>query len=505
MKFIHPGLIYFQGKLKSFGITGSVGMIKDKSFLFFRKIKSTRIQQQIGMLGTRSQDFMEDIKSIGSTTAMDDYDKRKLSIFNLMNFFQLVTGILIPVSCLFGKGGFRAESFFVACLPAFVSFTVLCLNILYKYEAGMITYFILYPVITGLVYLNGMNLGEGLYFILYGILSVFFLQEITHMLFSVSLSMISYFILVVICKNYTYQLEKANLYFYLLNQVIAIVFIFYGLFLIKKENNVYQISILAKNQDLHHQNLEIQKQEREIAEKANLLEKQKAELTELNTLKNKLFSVIAHDLKAPMYALRNLFRSMQQQDLPASKIKLMIPTVVNELNDTTGLMENLLNWAKSQMQDGPAIRQEVELVAVVEETIRSLQLQADGKQIKIENKAGESCCVLTDRDMLKLVLRNLLSNSIKFTPVNGHITISLRDGSAFAEIIVQDTGVGISAESLKKIHENNYYTTKGTASESGTGLGLLLCKEFLSRNGGEMTIQSELGKGSIFSFSIPTV
>ena len=113
--------------------------------------------------------------------------------------------------------------------------------------------------------------------------------------------------------------------------------------------------------------------------------------------------------------------------------------------------------------------------------------------------------VLTDRDMLKLVLRNLLSNSIKFTPVHGHITISLRENSAFAEIIVQDTGVGISAESLKKIHENSYYTTKGTASESGTGLGLLLCKEFLSRNGGEMTIQSELGKGSIFSFSIPTV
>jgi two-component system sensor histidine kinase/response regulator len=504
MKFIHPGLNYFQGKLKSFGVTGSVGMIKDKSSLFFRKIKAAGIQEQIGMLGTRSHDIMEDIKSIGSTTAMVDYDERKLSIFNLMNFFQLVTGILIPVSCLFGKAGFRAEPFFIACLPAFVSFSVLCLNIFYKYEAGMVTYFILYPVITGLVYLNGMNLGEGLYFILYGILSVFFIQEITHMLFSVSLSMVSYFILVVICKNYTYQMEKVNLYFYLLNQVIAIVFIFYGLFLIKKENSVYQISILTKNQDLHNQNLEIQKQEREIVEKANLLERQKAELTELNTLKNKLFSVIAHDLKAPMYALRNLFRNMQQQDLPASKIKLMVPAVVNELNDTTGLMENLLHWAKSQMQDGPAIKQEVELVSLVEESIRSLQLQADSKQIKIENKT-DTCLVLTDPDMLKLVLRNLLSNSIKFTPVGGQITISARQGEDTAEIIVEDTGVGISAESLKKIHENNYYTTKGTASESGTGLGLLLCKEFLSRNGGEMVIQSQLGQGSIFSFSIPMV
>src|ERR1700733_375657 len=314
MKFLQPGIIYFQGKLKSIGISGSVELVKQKSFKFFRKIKSTGIQEQIGMLGTRSHDFMEDIKSIGRTTTMDDYDKRKLSIFNQMNFFQLVTGLLIPISFLFGGGKYPVESVFIACFPACLSLLVLCLSIFYKYEAGMITYFIFYPVITGLVYLNGINSAAGLYFISYAILSVFFLQEISHMLFSVSLSMISYFILVVICKNYTYQLERANFYFYLLNQVIAIVFIFYGLFLIKKESAGYQISILAKNQDLHNQNLAIQKHEGEIEEKAKLLEKQKAELTELNSLKNKLFSVIAHDLKSPMYALRNLFRTIQKQD-----------------------------------------------------------------------------------------------------------------------------------------------------------------------------------------------
>jgi two-component system sensor histidine kinase/response regulator len=220
-------------------------------------------------------------------------------------------------------------------------------------------------------------------------------------------------------------------------------------------------------------------------------------------LKNKLFSVIAHDLKSPMYALRNLFRSIQKQDLPAKDIKLMIPTVVNELNDTTGLMENLLQWAKTQMQDGPVVKQETDLSILAEETIRSLQLQAEAKQIEIEYAAVPSCVLQTDKDMFKVVLRNLISNAIKFTPSGGHVSITIIEGSDFVETAVQDTGVGISTESLEKIQKFNYYTTKGTASESGTGLGLLLCQEFLSRNGGQMTIKSELGKGSTFSFRIP--
>jgi signal transduction histidine kinase len=102
-----------------------------------------------------------------------------------------------------------------------------------------------------------------------------------------------------------------------------------------------------------------------------------------------------------------------------------------------------------------------------------------------------------------LILRNLLSNAIKFTPNQGYIEIGVNEISSFVEIYVQDTGVGISKEAIQKISESNFYTTKGTSSESGTGLGLMLCKEFLQKNGGQMHIESELGKGSIFSFTLP--
>jgi len=143
----------------------------------------------------------------------------------------------------------------------------------------------------------------------------------------------------------------------LFNQMLGIVFIYCGLYLIKKENTDYQFSILAKNRALHKKNLEIEKQKKEIADIAELLQRQKGELTELNALKNKLFSVIAHDLKSPIYALHNLFRNMQQYDLPAEDIKTMLPDVVNDLNFTTGLMENLLQWARSQMQSEAVNRQ----------------------------------------------------------------------------------------------------------------------------------------------------
>ncbi|HSC39851.1 MAG TPA: HAMP domain-containing sensor histidine kinase, partial [Chitinophagaceae bacterium] len=349
----------------------------------------------------------------------------------------------------------------------------------------------------------GMNLGMELSFILYGILSVFFIQELSHMLFSIGLSMISYFMLAVVWKNYHYQLEAANVWFYLFNQLLAMGFIFYGLFLIKKENTGYQFSILAKNRDLHRKNLEIEKQKKEIADSADLLGKQKGELTELNALKNKLFSVIAHDLKSPIYALHNLFRNMQQYDLPAEDIKQMIPDVVNDLNFTTGLMENLLQWARSQMQQDAVNRQLIDVSKMADDVIQLLRLPAEAKELHIINNTSGPVYAMADKDMVNLVLRNLLSNAIKFTPAKGDITIDMNEMPAFIEVSVEDTGMGMTPDALRNISKNDYYTTKGTANESGTGLGLMLCKEFLARNGGQMSIESDPGKGSTFSFTLP--
>jgi len=507
MKFLQQRLVHpspSPGSLKPSIPSRDINTYFKKIFLhLWEKIKSLGLAEKVDIINTRSFKTLGSIKSIGFTANMEDYEKRKLGIFNLLNFFQLVIGILVPVCGLFTGEKIPLMAWLIAGLPAFISILVLWLNATYRYEAGMIAYFILYPVITSFVYMSGMNLGVELFFILYGILSVFFLQQISHMLFSLALSMISYFMLSVVWKTYHYQLETVNVILYFFNQVLAIGLIYVGLFLIKKENNGYQFSILAKNRDLHRKNLEIEKQRLEIAQNAELLEKQTVELTELNAVKNKLFSVIAHDLRSPIYALRNLFVNMEQYNLPAEEIKLMIPEVVKDFNYTTGLMENLLQWARSQMQAHSIRQQTMDISSLIGDTMKLLRLQAEAKHIYIQRKSELPVLAFADKDMINLVLRNLLSNAIKFTPDEGSITIGVHEMPSYIEVFVQDTGMGISQEAMQKINENDYYTTKGTASEPGTGLGLMLCKEFLARNGGQMRIESKPGEGSTFSFTLP--
>jgi two-component system sensor histidine kinase/response regulator len=471
---------------------------KEKLTQIFFHLRNRSIHERMEAFTQKSQHFLEEIKSLGFTRTMDELERGKLRVFNQLNFFQFITGIVVPLICFFGNNKFPMAAFFVASLPAWVNLVVLYLNFYFRYEAGMITYFILYPLVTSIVYMNGMDLGVELYFILNGILAVFFLPVISQMLFSVGLSMVSYFVLVVINREYNYQLHNANFYLFLFNQITAILFIFYALFLIKKESNLYQFGILATNKALQEKNEKIERQKAEIEQKA-------MELSELNLLKNKLFSVISHDMKTPMYALRNLFRSMQKMDMSGKEIKSIIPDVVIDLNYTTGLMENLLHWVKSQMNAASISPGELNMLDITDEAINVHHLQASTKKISIKREMEKEFRVFADKDMVTLVLRNLLSNAIKFTPEKGAIIIRLKNESPYCRISIIDNGIGMDHDALNRIQDNTYYTTHGTAKESGTGLGLMLSRDFLSKNGGDLIIESEPGKGSIFSFTLPLV
>jgi two-component system sensor histidine kinase/response regulator len=447
--------------------------------------------------------FRRFIWSIGYRASLGGYENRKLGIFNFMNFLGLLAGLLIPLACLFYKGDLPKLAWLIALSPAFISLVVLTANYYQKYELARMLYFILYPALTSLVYALKIDVGIEFFFVLYGVLSVFFLRKIYNIIFSFSFSMACYFLVCTVWENYDYRLEIGNYYFYIFNHLLAIFFIFYGLLLIKNENTRYQNQAHDKNWQLRYSNLKILRQKADITAKAALMEEQTRQLTELNTLKSKLFSVIAHDLKAPIYALRNLFRNILDYDLPGDEIKAYIPEVVNELTFTTGLMENLLQWAKSQMQAESIRPQMLDISTITREVLQLLRLQADAKRIDILSKIEKPVFVYADRDMINLVLRNLLSNAIKFTPEEGSICIDAREECSHIEVIVEDTGTGISENSMQRLMESDYFTTKGTGGESGTGLGLMLCKDFLSKNGGQMHVQSTPGKGSVFSFTLP--
>lgn len=443
------------------------------------------------------------IKSIGITAAMEEYEIRKMSIFNQLNFFGIAMGFIVPLISLFALSHLPPLAWYAAGSPLAIGIIVLWLNHERYYEFARMVYFSFYPVITCMVYLGKADVGIELFFILYGIMSVFFLQQRVNIIVSLSLSMVCYLTAAVVPHNYYFSLAAANYWFYVLNHLLGIGFIFYALYLVKKENTDYQYSLIIKSRELHRRNLEIELQKAEIADKATLLEQQTLELTELNQVKNKLFSVIAHDLKTPMYALRNVFLSMQHAKMPAKEIKLMLPSIVNEMNYTTSLMENLLQWAKAQMKSASIEPEVIDMKTMTLEAMQILQLQASNKKIYLESRIDLPVYCFADREMVNLVLRNLLSNAIKFTPENGKIMVGASDKASFVEIFVQDTGIGISSEDMLHLFGEMYYTTKGTASENGTGLGLKLCKHFLERNGGEISVKSNPGEGSIFSFTLP--
>ncbi len=453
--------------------------------------RSSTVAETVDAIRNHSEQLFLRVKFLGYSHTMDDYEQRKLRIFNQINFFQFLAGLFIPLLGMALPASIPAQAWAIACLPSVVSLAVMALIRLRRYEISLYTYFVLYPFFTCLVYLNGINPGVELSFILFVILSVFFLQDAGFMLFTIGFSMLSFFVLAVILKHFTYEAESASPVIYLLNKGVSLAFIFYGLFLVKKENTIYQFNILSKQKHLAEKNMEI--------------EAQKEQLASVNAFKNKLFSIISHDLKSPVYALRNLFQNAQQYDLPADEIKEMLPDVVKDLNYTTSLMENLLQWAKSQMQADAVHVQEVSIVGLMQDVAKLLRLQAEAKKIKLQTMMNDDVFVHADKDMLHLVLRNLLSNAVKFTPTNGKIALGLNDLGSHIEVYVQDSGVGIGEEALEKIRQQIFYTTTGTGSETGTGLGLMLCHEFLVKNNSKLQIESEVGKGSVFSFTLPKV
>lgn len=434
-------------------------------------------------------DAFNRIKKIGYTEELDGYAARRLGIFNTLNFIGLLTGIVIPLVAILNKGYLPVIAWIVAAAPAFISLVVLIANYYRRYNFAMLWYFILYPAITSLVYMDSIDVGIELFFILYAVFGVFFLQQLRLILLAISFSLISYFAVFIVEQNYEFVMRELNYSFYVFNHVLSVGLIFIGLFLIKKENKEYQAEILNSNEELYRYTQEI--------------EKQKEELAELNNLKSKLFSVISHDLRTPLYGLRNLFKSVEQYDLPAEEIKVLIPDVVKDLHYTTDLMENLLQWAKSQMKGESLSPQLIDMNKLIHDVQQVVRLQAENKQVYLKTKADKPVYIYADKEMIEVVLRNLISNAIKFTPKEGEVVIDLKEEEELIEVLVSDTGTGMSEEAKNKLFGDEHFTTKGTSNESGTGLGLMICKEFLKKNGGDIHVQSELGKGSTFAFTLP--
>ena len=237
-----------------------------------------------------------------------------------------------------------------------------------------------------------------------------------------------------------------------------------------------------------------------------IIERQNAELRATIGNRDKMYSVIAHDLRSPMASIRmvlNLVVASASPESVGTELYELLDKANKESEEVHDLLDNLLKWTKSQTGRLNVVRQDLDLNDIIPGVVDIFEMIAQTKHIKLDYKSnGVPVVVTADNDMLKTVVRNFMSNAIKFSPENASIEISLSTEDDFAKVSVRDHGVGIAPERLSTIF-NKGETTYGTGGEEGSGLGLQLCQDFASKNGGSCTVESVVGEGSTFSVLVP--
>ncbi|MDN3688943.1 ATP-binding protein [Cyclobacterium jeungdonense] len=251
---------------------------------------------------------------------------------------------------------------------------------------------------------------------------------------------------------------------------------------------------------------ELEKLNKKILLQKNEIEKVANQMFEVNQTKDKLFSIVGHDLKSPINSLKGLMQYVVDEKLTQEEFLLVSAQLRNEVEQVHFTLINLLHWAKGQMKGIVTDTEKVSINKILKEITSLYKPVSEAKDITIRDNLEPHTDCLVDREQCNLIMRNLLNNALKFTNRGGNISISSKKvDDSYWEISIQDDGIGIDSQTLTKLFtpalkEKHRY---GTAGEKGTGLGLQLTKDFVKINGGDIHVKSELGKGSTFTFTLP--
>lgn len=284
--------------------------------------------------------------------------------------------------------------------------------------------------------------------------------------------------------------SKRNLTYYLI--FISLILIVFILILVdqqKAKRKVYDL-LLNKTE--------------QISLMSDKIQMQNDYLNELNNTKNKLLKIIAHDLKNPLSSIEGFTDLMISDDGCYNKNEktVFLNVIKDSATKASEILNDILNWAVDN--DNPVVNKAFCIYKMMNEELKLLEIQALQKTITIENQIDQSLKISTDKNKLATILRNLVSNAIKFTPSKGRITIISEVVDNFVKITIKDTGVGMSKTDLETLFNINHKKSKlGTNKEEGSGLGLVLCKDFVEKLGGTISVSSSINQGSAFSFTIP--
>jgi signal transduction histidine kinase len=288
--------------------------------------------------------------------------------------------------------------------------------------------------------------------------------------------------------------------------LIALAFVTIYTYQVSQKQKESNIILETQSKKIQEQNISLLQLNQDILQRNEVVENQNHTLKYLSQIQNKLFSIISHDFKNPLISLYGSLFIFASTDFSEEDKKMAIETLKSELEQTSNLLDNLLHWSLAQMKEDVKNTVRFNFLEVVKETIVLLKPQADKKQIKIIYPQTIPPDVYADREMLQIVLRNLLHNAIKFSYTNSSIFISILPTTHNVNTItvtVKDFGKGISRKNQEKLFQVDNSSSIGTAQEKGSGFGLLLCKDFVEKNGGQIWVHSEIDQGASFYFTIP--
>ena len=274
--------------------------------------------------------------------------------------------------------------------------------------------------------------------------------------------------------------------------------IFLALVFAKNMNNYYQRQEKIDSLTLEKQAiLETQNENLAIQVAA-----QTSELKALNSTKDRLFSIIGHDLRSPIASLKGILLLIDNQQLSREEFNELLQHLQKNVDNVHGMLENLLQWSMSQMKEMKPSLKAFEINDVIEQTVELFKDVAKQKKIDLQTDLNDNLIVFADENHIRVVVRNLLNNALKFTPENGRVSIKGKVKKNFFELKIIDTGIGINTEEMQLIFSNPKLK-QGTTGEKGTGLGLILCRDLIKQNSGKISVKSEILKGTTFEIQIP--
>ncbi|MCK9410906.1 MAG: ATP-binding protein [Prolixibacteraceae bacterium] len=299
---------------------------------------------------------------------------------------------------------------------------------------------------------------------------------------------------------------RIPLVIFLLGSVLS--FYFWRINNLKQQKRVLEKAVLDRTTELRTVNGELEKSRGKMMIKNIAIEKQNVELDIANQTKNKLFSIVAHDLKNPFNSILGFINILiDDYDELNEEEKREYLTIIQKSSQTAfNLIENLLDWALTQTNKITLNSQEIKVKDMIGSTVLLLRTFGENKSINIMfDEVDESQTIYADKNMIDTVLRNLLTNAIKFSKKGSSVQISSVIRSDFVDISIKDQGVGMNNEQIEKLFKiDENPSTKGTSGETGSGLGMIICKEFIERNKGEIRVSSMEGKGTTFMITLPS-